>query len=251
MEWPSDNHPLPGSVPLKLMTFNMNWGNVRGPEAVAQAVLDDSPDVVCLQEVSPHPPPHLDPVALKHALPGFAFHWFGEMMIASRYPIVARRQFPLPGNLDSRPVLEVDLDVRGRRVRVLDVHLVATHIFGFGPSGIGRMLDVRQAQLKTIEARIDASPYPLVLAGDFNFTPFHAAYRRLGRHLQEAGEGQRGRWDATIPAVFPMRRLDLIFVSKGIDVLAANALDVNASDHEPYRAALSIQDSKVKLTRSD
>lgn len=232
-EFPIDVQPQRGTLRLRLMTYKMNWGTYRGIPDVAAAILSEAPDVVCLQEVSPHPPPHRDPVDLKRRLDAYNFVWEGEMMIASRYPILAHNRYELPGNFSSRPLLEIDIDLQGKTVRFLAAHLIYTHAFGFGPAGIGTMLKTRDAQLTAIENRIANSPFPVVLAGDLNFTPFHAAYRRLERSLSDAGQALLPRWNGTIPSGFPMRRLDHVFVSEGIFALNCRIGNANASDHEP------------------
>jgi endonuclease/exonuclease/phosphatase family metal-dependent hydrolase len=79
---------------------------------------------------------------------------------------------------------------------------------------------------------------PLILLGDFNAPPRSGAYRRLARQLRDAQLAAGRRWaKATFPAYLPVLRIDHVFVSRSVEVLAAEVTRTEltrvASDHLP------------------
>lgn len=232
---------LSGSTHIRVMTFNIMWGKFRGVRRVAEAVRAESPDIVCFQETSPHPPPHPDPAELKAGLKGYAFVWEGEMMIATRFPVLGQRSVPLPGNFDSRPLQVADLDVKGRPIRLMNVHLIYATKFGLDPTSLARLVDVRNRQIEVLMREVRESPYPVVLCGDFNVMPWHPALRPLRERLRDASRGRQARWIGTIPSQFPIRKIDYVFASPEWGSAKTYVPDANASDHEPLVADLGLR----------
>ena len=83
---------------LRVMTFNVEkWSH--GTAAVAAAIRDQDPDVVCLQEAGAYfwlTRPDETPGALQKALPHYRFVASGEIMIGSRLPLIGSWMAPLP-----------------------------------------------------------------------------------------------------------------------------------------------------------
>lgn len=92
-------------------------------------------------------------------------------------------------------------------------------------------------QIRKIRKVIDFSPYPVILAGDFNSVPNSYEYYNLGRDLQDAfltvGNGASTSFhDYKVPL-----RIDYIFTSKSIIPLSYKVdHSVKLSDHYPVIA---------------
>lgn len=243
---------LPGNIPkgspvLRVMTFNIRHGD-GGTERIAAAIRHLDPDVICLQEANaygrlPDPRP-----GLQRALPGYHFAHGGELMIASRYPIRSRRIVPLETLRTRRPALETVLDVGGKTVTVLNVHLATFVTTASLQNRRGRSLpaylrgtaDLRAEQTTALLARARAVQTPLIVAGDFNTPPRGRVYGRLTGALHDAF-AERGRgFGYTFPARRPMLRIDYLLTSGGAIPVRASVPAVLASDHRPLIAEVAL-----------
>ena len=76
-----------------------------------------------------------------------------------------------------------------------------------------------------------------ILLGDFNATSTSVAHRRMTGRLADAQRRMGGRKLPTFPSLFPMLRIDHVFVGRRIEVLRvdvpAGPLARAASDHLP------------------
>ena len=99
-----------------------------------------------------------------------------------------------------------------------------------------------QAQISAARQAIESSPYPIIMAGDFNSVPNSYEYYHLGKDLQDAFEIV-GSGSATSfhDWKFPIR-IDYIFTSKEI-VPISYKVDRSArlSDHFPVIATFKIK----------
>jgi endonuclease/exonuclease/phosphatase (EEP) superfamily protein YafD len=156
--------------------------------------------------------------------------YFG-LGILSRYPILDHERIVF--GEERYPLLRVDLNIEGRRVRVYAVHTV--------PPVDSALLALQARQMDTLIAQLlgdGADPnFDVVLAaGDFNATPTSYEYRRLlstgfAAAHELTGNGFTLTWPNGTRALPPMR-LDHIFMHGGF------ALDMHkgrgeGSDHAP------------------
>jgi vancomycin resistance protein VanJ len=230
---------------LRVMTFNIRHGD-GGTERIAAAIRELAPEVICLQEANalgrlPDPKP-----GLQRALPGYHFAHQGELMVASRYPIRSRRVVPLEELRTRRPALETVLDVGGKAVTVLNVHLATFVTTASLQNRRGRSLpdylrgtaELRDEQTTALLAR--AVQTPLIVAGDFNTPPRGRVYQRLTGALHDAF-AERGRgFGYTFPARRPMLRIDYLFTSGGVIPVRASVPAVLVSDHRPLMAEVGL-----------
>ena len=98
----------------------------------------------------------------------------------------------------------------------------------------------RAPQAMDVAAQIEASPYPVIVCGDFNDTPASFAYGRIARGLHDAfverGSGASGTYDR----LFNMFRIDYIMVSDGLEVVNYYTFDEVYSDHMPVAAGVEL-----------
>ncbi len=117
------------------------------------------------------------------------------------------------------------------------VHIYATHLdFTADPS-------IRAMQVRDTLEILDQDPRHAqqVLVGDFNAPPDSPELAPLWEELidtwAEAGSGP----GLTYPTTDPVKRIDYITVSPGIETLDANVVATDASDHLPVVADLVVR----------
>jgi exonuclease III len=98
-----------------------------------------------------------------------------------------------------------------------------------------------QEQVNMIKEGIENSPYPIILAGDFNSVPNSYEYYHLADGLQDAFvEVGRGSATSFHDYKFPIR-IDYVFASKTIQPISYKVdRSVNISDHYPVIATFKL-----------
>ncbi|MDO5616426.1 MAG: endonuclease/exonuclease/phosphatase family protein, partial [Cruoricaptor ignavus] len=101
---------------------------------------------------------------------------------------------------------------------------------------------IHQTQVEEIRKFIEDSPYPVILAGDFNAVPNSWEYYHLGQNLQDAfmkvGNGSATSFhDYKIPI-----RIDYIFASEKLKPITYEVkCDIKTSDHFPVIATFDFK----------
>jgi vancomycin resistance protein VanJ len=241
LPWPGDVAP---GIPVRAMTFNVKHLSA-GEARVIRTIQRAQPDVVFLQEARELPALARSP-RWRQAFPGWAMVKGGEVVILSRYPIRRHLAHPVIGT--DRAMLEAVLDVDGTPVTAIAVHFTTA----MTPRSMVTRGRSRRAYLRhTVEARriqtaqllaIAAhSPYPVLIAGDFNTPPKGVYYRQLTRQYRDlfrvAGWGP----GYTFPTAFPVLRIDYLFAGPGIAGRQCAPVRPTASDHLPLVAELAIR----------
>ena len=150
---------------------------------------------------------------------------YGDALL-SRHPILEWRHVPLPNRGgEPRGLLEVVLDVAGRRVRVVSTHLE----YASGSE--------RKAQAKAIVEHLGDSAEPVVVMGDLNGEPDDSGLAPLRDAYTDAWAAAGDGDGFTNPSHAPRRRIDYVFVA-GVTPAQAAVLDSTASDHLAVRADL-------------
>lgn len=99
----------------------------------------------------------------------------------------------------------------------------------------------RELQADGIQAFIDGSPYPVIVAGDFNDTPQSYTYNTISNGLQdgfvEKGFGLGTTYAGNLPAL----RIDYILASPKFQFLYYRIPSVKYSDHYPVSAGILLK----------
>lgn len=230
------NGPSP-AADLRVVSFNTF---VQAPDHshVLDLVDDLEPDVLMLQEVFPDRESVLrDALAERYPTqevvqsPGV-----GGVAVFSRYPVRAVRPIGDAAE-NSRSMIVVELDVDGRPLQVVPVHLLSP-CPSCGPSMLERMRlegDVRRAEMGAVLDALDPAS-PAIVGGDFNSSDRSEPYRRLVAAgfldpQRDAGAGMGFTWPADGP-VGPVLRIDWI-LARGLVPVDAAVAPRTASDHLP------------------
>ncbi len=234
----------PAGGRLAVATYNLHrcvGGDGRmDPARVARVLRQLDCDVLSLQEVdcATHGPGGVDQGALLAREVG-GFHVVAAPLvrrgsvstgnaILSRHAVTAVREVDLSvHSREPRAALDVDLDVRGRRVRVVGTH--------FGLRGVER-----QAQVDRLLAALSEGDEELtLLLGDFNeWRAGGHSLRSLAAAFPDEASG------LTFPALWPVLPLDRVFLRRQGRIAQAGPHATpearRASDHLPFRALIEL-----------
>ena len=94
----------------------------------------------------------------------------------------------------------------------------------------------RSYQAEKVSAVINASPYPVIVTGDFNDTPSSYAYHLISQNLKDAFEESGRGFSHTYRGAFPSFRIDYLLYSSDLRSLDYQRKKANYSDHYPIYA---------------
>jgi endonuclease/exonuclease/phosphatase (EEP) superfamily protein YafD len=222
-----------GVEPLKVLTVNVSYRqfSVRHfHEIVAEA----APDVLLVVEFTPHAAEVLADLDKKFAyeLKAPAEGPYG-IALWSRFPLAAAQTFPL----GAVPAIEARVQTPRGALTLLGVHLSA-------PTQPRRAAQ-RNEELKLLAARRAATAGPVIIAGDFNVTPY-SPYFTDWLNATGLTDTRRGRtlspsWPATLPILgIP---IDHVAVSSDFAIRSHRRLPSFGSDHWGVLAELAFRPS--------
>jgi endonuclease/exonuclease/phosphatase family metal-dependent hydrolase len=251
--------PAPGPdqppIPVRLVTFNIHHGEGRDSRhdlpRLAKLLQSIDADVICLQEVDRYfgdRSEHVDQALLLSRPLDMQLAWgpaiddrYGNALL-SRLPILISDVHRLPGAGEPRVALRTLVELDGGALWV-----TTTHLSGGDPAR-------RAAQIAAVAALHEEPMETGVIVGDFNTAPDAAELDPLRQRFTDAWQLAAARddragwrfWHAghgeTFPSPHPHLRIDQVWVSPGISVVAAAVLDAEgASDHHPLLVDLEIR----------
>ncbi|MBM0103946.1 endonuclease/exonuclease/phosphatase family protein [Steroidobacter sp. S1-65] len=221
----------PREETFRLVSFNV-W--FRNPDLVptAQYIEQSQADAVVLLELTPPQAEQLAPL-----LPSYPYYHIEPSRMGAavftKWPVLEAESVPLaPGGAVAA---KLKLDWRGAPVTVLGVHLN----WPLGP----RNSEFRNQELNELVRFSKAQPGPLIVAGDFNLTPwsgyFSKALEQSGLHDAARGFGLARSWPAQFaPAGI---RIDHCLLSPQWRSVSTRVGPFLGSDHLPIVADLTLQ----------
>jgi len=225
---------------LRLLTYNIHAGRgwdirrrtearPRNIAAVADVIRSADPDIATLQEVDIDQGAELAQL-LGMELLAIASITGGDrrdygIATLTRIPIARSREVWLPGHERARCALLTQHAWAGGELAVVNAHL--SMLFRDRPGQVAALVD-------------ELGDEPLVIAGDFNMTPFSPAYRALKRGFTSAT-----RFARTWPAPAALVPIDHVRVRGPLHVVRGGAwTDAGArraSDHLPVVAEIELR----------
>ncbi len=166
----------------------------------------------------------------------------------SRYPILNEGKYAFSS---FNGMLWTDIKVNNDTIRVINVHLQSMGIRVRRVLTKKEMADVkaetrtvlgalkvgftaRQHEVRLVEEQIAQSPYPVIVTGDFNDTPYSVVYERLRRQLPNAFENAGHGFGFTLNRAPKTIRIDNQFYDPRLQVLDFETHhDIPYSDHYP------------------
>lgn len=220
-------------------------------------------DIICLQEFSKNEIILKNQEIIKN-LHTYPYHYlYGDMAVFSRIPIIRRGVIPFDKKYTSSCIY-FDVPVAGDTVRIYSVHLESYRLGKQERKFMKEMTDGlksnditggikkittrlisanknRAKQAEQIHTHMDASPYKVILCGDFNDTPLSYTYRTIKGDLTDSFiEKGRGLGNTYI-GEFPSFRIDYILHSPGFETISYKRDTITLSDHYPISSKLKIK----------
>jgi endonuclease/exonuclease/phosphatase (EEP) superfamily protein YafD len=233
--WGGTANAAPGGVPVRVMSANVLAQN-RTPEKLLDAVRAADPDLVVLVDARQR---RWRPVlsALASSYPYQAPHAWRErppVVLFSRHPIVAEKVVRPPRG--RRPYLVAEIAVGDRTVLVAGVHPSS-------PSATEpRDTRQRNRELDHIAEIAGEADRPVIVAGDFNTTPWSPYFEDLvaaaGLRNAALGHGYVGTWPTWFwPALIP---IDHVLLKGPLAATTVRRGPGIGSDHFPIIADLRL-----------
>jgi endonuclease/exonuclease/phosphatase family metal-dependent hydrolase len=226
---------------IKVLTYNVKYGSAGWP-TVKKYITDQKADIILVQEKDTARELRKDLVK------------YPSVILKTKHKIL--RQKDLFDDHSKGNSFYADVDINGKIVRVINVYLepfrLNKNMLGIEDKNgkkeeknkievlLSRLLPTfktHEDQVRKIRKAVDRSPYPVILAGDFNSVPNSWEYYNLGKNLDDAFvEAGNGSSTSFHDYKFPLR-IDYIFTSRSIKALSYKVdYSVKLSDHYPVIA---------------
>jgi len=227
---------------------------------------DESPAVICFQEFLTLPKANFTLAGLKKELNYLPYSHvnythriqgrlnFG-LATFSKYPIIHKGNIDYENSLNG--IIYSDLVIAQDTVRVYNCHLQSVKlkqdynqvldslIFNYDEKHLRdvkaisvRLRDAyikRAYQAELLSRHIKTSPYPVIVCGDFNDTPFSYCYYRLSRGLQDGFITSGYGLGTTYRQNFAPIRIDYILYSPSLKSSHYFSKKTDWSDHYPVQ----------------
>lgn len=244
LNWSSESKEVPN---LKIVTFNVKAAKVISREKIYNYLENSGADLILGQEYGS-----------EFNIPNYEYRTNENALVAtnSKTKILKIQNLDLSGKGSA---IYTDIKINGTIIRVFNIYL---NPFSFDKQKLkpsedlkqneGKMkyavrkliptFKIHQQEIAVIRKAIESSPYPVVVAGDFNAVPNSYEYYELGKGLKDAFVSKgRGSSASFFDYKFPIR-IDYIFVSKEIKPISYK-VDTSSrmSDHFPVVAEFKVE----------
>ena len=246
-------------IAITVLTWNTGrMGEFKKPEKneVIQYLMSQDADVICLQEVDVYKDAQFLPLpevrqtlSKKYPYSYIDFsvynkrHQYGTMVWA-KYPLINKQSihYETQGNLSNRCDMVVGRDT----LRLINNHLESYKLESGDLKDVDRIeakwkraIPLRNAQARVVRREIEASPYPVIVVGDFNSVALSFAYWHISAGLHDAwNETHFWEWGATYEYKGIGLRIDYILCSNPLKPVACEVKETTGSDHKPVVATL-------------
>lgn len=240
--------PTPEKTPnLKLISLNGKFGQL-GDEGIYSYLNSQKPDILFFQEYDN-----------KRFLDGFKYAENSRPItkIQSRFPIVKSGE--IKTDASNAVCMYADIKVHQKIIRFIDVYMEPffldkqlvrpTKDMEVNEQKAKKLLHMliptfkkHETQIDQIRDFIDASPYPVIVAGDFNAVPNSYEYYTVSENLQDVFlKVGKGSGTSFHDFKFPLK-IDQVFASESITPVSYKVdRSVTISDHFPVIAEFYIQ----------
>ena len=248
-------------IAITVLTWNTGrMGEFKKPEKneVLQYLVAQDADVICLQEVDVYKdaqfltlPDVRQTLSKKYPYSYLDFsvynkrHQYGTMVWA-KYPLIHKQSihYETQGNLSNRCDMVVGMDT----IRLINNHLESYKLESEDLKDVDRIeekwkraMPLRNAQARVVRREIEASPYPVIVVGDFNSVALSYAYWHISSGLHDAWNETHyfWEWGATYEYKGIGLRIDYILCSDPLKPVSCEVKETTGSDHKPVVATLA------------
>lgn len=254
------------SYNLRLFNYYENKGGADTEKKVFALLKAQHPQILCFQELYINGNANEKDQEIKKALGGKYYShtrligrgknkYYG-IATYSKYPIVERGQITHPGS--SSLSIFTDIAIASDTFRIFNSHLQSFRLRSMERSFVEELVDSedkqamneikslskslregfasRALQAQVVKDYINRSPYPVIVAGDFNDTPVSYAYRKIRKGLNDSFVNSGYGAGFTYHGNYPPNRIDYILYDNTLTSVNFEILKVKYSDHYPIIA---------------
>ncbi len=254
------------SYNVRLFNYFETKNGIYSEKKIVDFIKSQKPDVVCLQEFFGLGIPAQKEAAFIADLGekyyshfkvlGNGKNRFYGIATFSKYPIVRKGEIIHPGS--SSLSIYTDILIGKDTIRVYNNHLQSFRLMRLERSFIEEMTAsddketmgevksifaslkkgfIRRAlQAQVVKDNIDRSPFPVIVAGDFNDTPVSYSYRKIRKGLNDSFVNSGYGAGFTYRGNYPPNRIDYILYGKSLNNSYFEILRIKYSDHYPIIA---------------
>lgn len=247
---------------FKLMSYNVRlfnlyeWlPNTDVPEQISKFIVEEQPDILCLQEFSPN--------ELVSKSFNFKYNFtklyggknkYGQA-IYSNFKIIDEGEIEFPNS--SNNVIFADI-VKGKdTIRVYSMHLqsikISTDIHEkideekskFIFKRLSEAFTVQQHQAELIKKHFEDCKFSKIICGDLNNSAFSYVYRTIKGDMKDAFEQAGTGFGKSYNYKYYPARIDYVFVEDNIEVKEFKSIETfQQSDHFPQITRLKIEEKE-------
>jgi endonuclease/exonuclease/phosphatase family metal-dependent hydrolase len=257
---------------FKVMSYNLRLFNYyenddpNSEKKVIEFLKVQQPDILCLQEFFINGDPSKRESSVRAALGG-KYHthlkvigrgknrYYG-IITFSKFPIISKGEIIHPRS--SSLSIFTDIVIENDTFRIFNNHLQSFRLRKMERSFLEEITSPddketideirkisgslkqgfirRSYQSKAVKAQIDHSPYPVIVAGDFNDTPVSYSYRKIRKGLNDSFVSSGYGTGFTYKGNYPPNRIDYILYDNALESRYFEILKVKYSDHYPVVA---------------
>jgi endonuclease/exonuclease/phosphatase family metal-dependent hydrolase len=255
----------------KILSYNVRLFNyfeynngTTSEKRVINFIKSQKPDIICLQEFFLSGNPAQEEASILADLGG---KYFSHMKVSVSgknryYGIITLSKFPIVGKGEivhkgsSSRSIYTDILIQKDTIRVFNNHLQSFRLKRMERSFIEEITssDDKQNEMKSISVslkkgfvnralqaqvlkeKVNKSPYPVLVVGDFNDTPVSYSYRKIRKGLHDSFVTSGYGAGFTYKGNYPPNRIDYILYDNSFINSYFEIIKVRYSDHYPIVA---------------
>jgi len=254
------------SYNVRLFNYFENNHGITSEKKIIQFLKTQKPDIICLQEFFLLGNPKVEEALIIADLGGEYYshmkiigsgkNRFYGIVTLSRFPIIGKGEIVHRGS--SSLSIYTDVLIQKDTFRIYNNHLQSFRLHRLERSFIEELtasddketmnevksLSVslkkgfvnRALQAQVVKENINRSPFPVIVAGDFNDTPVSYAYRKIRKGFKDSFVNSGYGAGFTYIGNYPRNRIDYILYNDALINSYFEIIKVKYSDHYPIIA---------------